>query len=69
MRICLAGLTAMVCLNAGGQDLETGEWQMFGAPMPTNQDNDYEWSRSLWVAPVWFYNTRTGAVSGHWLER
>ena len=42
MRICLAGLTAMVCLNAAGQDLETGEWQMFGAPMPTNQDNDYE---------------------------
>ena len=60
--IGIAAIATMANANAGAQELEHGEWKMFGAPMPENQDTDYEWSHSFWIAPVWFYNTRTGTV-------
>lgn len=47
---------------ADAQLPEPGEWQMFGAQVPTNLDRSEGWAHRFWIAPVWFYNTRTGTV-------
>ena len=43
------------------QELEAGEWRMFGAPVPRSSDTTRRFL-SVWVGPVWLYNTQTGTV-------
>ncbi len=65
LRSVLAALVSLTCLAADARMPEIGDSRMFAAPMPgTNlvEMRERGTGSRYWVAPLWFYNTRTGTV-------